>query len=463
MKVSITTINARFTHSSLALRYLRDSIETEWKGKPDRVVKLREYFISQKHLDILYDMVLAEPDVLLLSVYIWNSRSIKNLLPDIHALLPDCIIVLGGPEVSYYPQKWFDRFPFINAIVSGAGEEAVRHLASIDFNIRGTFQQTLTMPVPDFSHVPFPYRDEDYINLENRYLYYESSRGCPFSCSYCLSSREDNPLSLKNLTTTCTELAMLLMHKPRLIKFVDRSFNANPERARGIWNYLILHHGASGARFHFEIHPLLLGEEDFNLLAQAPDGLFQFEIGVQSIHQRTLDAIHRPSDWVRTRSNIERLTAGKNIHIHLDLIAGLPFESIKEIAASFDEIISLKSGHFQLGFLKGLPGTELLAEFSDAKLHHNDMVFMHEAPYEIIRSRWLTALELSKLKNIAVLVENITNTHRYDTLMQAGAIRQGGHFPAYSHLLMFCEETGFDINTRNEEKVRKMLESWLGR
>ena len=463
MKVTITTINARFTHSSLALRYLRDSIETAWQEKPGRVVELREYFISQKYLDILYDMVLAEPDVLLLSVYIWNSRFIENLLPDIHALLPDCILVLGGPEVSYYPQKWFDRFPFINAIVSGAGEEAVRHLASIDFNIQGTFQQTISMPVPDFSHVPFPYRDDDFINFENRYLYYESSRGCPFSCSYCLSSRDDNPLSLKDLKTSCDELDMLLKHKPMLIKFVDRSFNANPERARGIWNYLMLHHGASGTRFHFEIHPLLLSEEDFKLLAQAPDGLFQFEIGVQSIHQRTLDAIHRPSDWLKTRSNIERLTDEKNIHIHLDLIVGLPYEGIKEIAESFDEIISLKSGHFQLGFLKGLPGTELLAAYSNAKAHRSDMVFMHEAPYEIICSRWLTALELSKLKNISTLVENITNTHKYDTLMQAAAIAHGGHFPAYNHLLKFCEKTGFDIKTRNEEKVRKMLQSWLGR
>jgi radical SAM superfamily enzyme YgiQ (UPF0313 family) len=301
-----------------------------------------------------------------------------------------------------------------------------------------------------------PYRAEDFKALEHRYLYYESSRGCPFACSYCLSSRSDHGLRFKPAGMVKAELDAIVANRPMLVKFVDRTFNADRVRAREIWSHLIKSHGGSDTRFHFEVHPALLEAEDFGLLADAPDGLFQFELGVQTIHERTRAAIHRTGDWVREKQAIQRLLALGTVHSHLDMIVGLPFEGMADVGASFEELSGLGADHFQIGFLKGLPGTELRQRAGEY-----GMVFQAAPPYTVLHSSTLSATELTALARLGELYDNIGNTGKYQSEMAQAESIHGSRFVSYLALSAFCMEAGFDIRTRNEVKLRELLLAWL--
>jgi radical SAM superfamily enzyme YgiQ (UPF0313 family) len=424
-------------------------------ARPEAII-LREYHIGQNRLEIARDMALNSPDVLLLSVYIWNAELISAILPDLRAMLPRCRLIIGGPEAGYNAGVWLARHPELDLVVSGEGESAVAILAKSGFRTEAYPDRLMVAPPVDFPAVPMPYRTEDFQALEHRYLYYESSRGCPFSCSYCLSSRSDHGLRFKPASLVRAELDEIVATRPMLVKFVDRTFNADKSRAREIWSHLIKCHGRSGSRFHFEVHPALLGPEDFDLLSEAPAGLFQFELGVQTIHESTRKIIHRTGDWPREKEAIQRLIALGTVHSHLDMIVGLPGEGMAEVGASFEELSDLGADHFQIGFLKGLPGTELRQRAGEY-----GMAFQAAPPYTVLRSFTLSPLELSALARLEELYDNIGNTGKYKAEMARAESVHGGRFVSYLALAAFCRETGFDIRTRNEVKIRELLSAWL--
>mgnify|MGYP005846465451 CR=1 FL=1 len=344
----LTGRNARYTHSNPALYSLR----AHCRGGEARV-DILEMSVNASPEDIIASIVSSRAGIIGLSVYIWNARCLRALLPRIKAAAPGCLLVLGGPEVTHSPGDWLSMNE-VDIVVAGPGEEAFREILAGDVQAR---ERLIVGANPPFAELPFPYEDADFARFENRYLYYESSRGCPYRCSYCLSSREDARLDERALADVLRELDTLVARAPGTVKFVDRTFNARPERARRIWRHLI----ESGARqrFHFEVRPALLGEEDLDLLETAPAGLFQFEMGVQSTNDETLRAVGRASDWPAARKAVARLAENGAIRTHLDLIAGLPYDTLDTVARSFDLVYALRPSHIQLGFLKVLPGTEM--------------------------------------------------------------------------------------------------------
>lgn len=473
MRILLVAINARYTHSSLALRYLRNALLSEAKARAfDIDILIREFNTSQPRLEITRDIVGLAPDMLMGSCYIWNADYFDAILPDIRALLPLCRLVLGGPEAAYRADDWLSRHNEIDLVVRGSAEGAATLLSERDFNLSSFPDRKLYAPNLPFCDVPFPYNDDDFLQLEKHYLYYESSRGCPFHCSYCLSSREDQKLDEKDVDVVIAELERIAAHEPFLVKFVDRSFNAHPERARAIWRHLIRDHADGPTRYHFEVHPLFLADEDFLILANASDGLFQFELGVQTVHQATRKAIDRAGEWPREREAIRQLMAVDTVHVHLDLIAGLPGESLRDIAISFNELMELKPDQLQLGFLKGLPGTTL-REKADRACEGNMGVspvehsidcalFQTRPPYEILDTYSLPAADIGILKGVEELVDGLYNSGRFRTQMDTAALLHGGYFAAYLALREHCMLVGFDVRTRDKTKLEPLLSLWLG-
>lgn len=453
MRLLLCTLNARYTHLSPALRYLRNELRL---AAPAADIQLREYVITQSLVEIVRDICAVRPDVLLCSVYIWNSRHFRSILPDIRALLPNCRLIVGGPEVSWDPRPWLTAVPETDLVVCGPGESAVRELALAGFDLSAWPERVLVAAVPDFAAIPQPYDATDFPSFATRYVYYESTRGCPFDCTYCLSSNTAHSLQPKALVQVFAELKTILAARPALVKFVDRTFNAEPERARLIWAFLLDAYASHGTRFHFEVHPALLQDADFGLLEQLPFGLFQFEIGVQSVHQATRTEIRRGGNWPAEKAAIARLIDRGTVHVHADLIAGLPGEDLSAFAESFNELVGLGADHVQLGFLKVLPGT-----FMHERRSGYGLIAQKDAPYEILQNRWLANTDLIRLKQLEELLENIGNTHRYDQLLRRAYAEYGSPFAAFSALVAYCDRVGFDIRTRNREKVQPMLESWM--
>jgi len=459
VKLLLVGVNARWTHSNLALRCLRGAAEAGFSRSADPAshsVELREYEINQGRLSIVRDIAAAAPDAVAISVYIWNSSLVASILPDLRALLPRARLVVGGPEVSYRAEAWLERCPDTDLVVTGPGEGAVEDLAAAGFSRDpGTGRILAGRPV-DFPSSPFPYRDTDWPGLAGRYLYYESSRGCPFSCSYCLSSRSDQAQVFKDVATVMDELSAVVAGGPFLVKFVDRSFNADPARARELWRLIILRWADAGCRFHFEVHPGLLSGPDYAVLANAPAGLFQFELGVQTVHGATRSIIRRGGDWERERTAIRALAGLGTVHLHLDLIAGLPGEGMAELGASFDEAIALGADHLQLGFLKGLPGTELRERAAGF-----GAVFQADPPYEVLRTDALDSGELSLLSGIATLVDGLANRQEFRETLARAYATAGSPFAAFRSMAGYCGLAGFDARTRDRAKLAAMLEGFL--
>ncbi len=290
-------------------------------------------------------------------------------------------------------------------------------------------EKIISQPNPPFADLPLPYAHGDLDGLAGRYVYYESSRGCPFRCSYCLSSRADQKPEAKSAETVKEELRFILAHGPKLLKFVDRTFNLDRDRYRAIWDFLIDEYRGGPTTFHFEIHPSHLDEEDFALLSRCPGGLFQFEIGVQSTNPAARDAVRRGGAWERDRSAIGRLVSPGNIHVHLDLIAGLPYDDMDSVARSFNALYALGPHHLQLGFLKMLPGTEMRERADECGIS-----FSPYAPYQTSATRWITAEEMRLLERIAYLVDRLYNTGHVPVTLGALAARYGSPFDLYRDL-----------------------------
>lgn len=444
-------INARFTHTCLAIRCLRAAALSVNSADTFDIV---EFQINDPLQNIVYEIVSRKPDLILLSVYIWNTGIVGMVLPDLHALLPQASILLGGPEVYGQTWRWKRDFPFIAACVEGYGETAIKDLARRGWEhpekIISNFENA------DFLDAGSAYGLDEKEALENHYIYYESSRGCPYRCSYCLSSNSKQHFMEKPIERVQEEIAALMDVRPMLIKFVDRSFNANPSRARALWKHLAHTYRSEQTRFHFEIMPDRLSEEDINLLASLPQHLFQFEVGIQTIHSATRAIIHRIGTWENERVLLLALIQRTKIPVHADMIVGLPDESDSDIAETFEALMDLEPDHLQIGFLKVLNGTEMRERAEEFGI-----VAMTAAPYEIYKTAKLGFEEKKRWKNLCLLVESIANNGLCPDLMREARLRYGSWHKTYSALLEYCLYENFDIRTKNRERLVPLIEEWV--
>ena len=534
MKLLLTAINAKYIHSNLAVYSLRASAlaalgRAEARGReggllasavagapasdgalaPDGAsaadpasplpveIALAEFTINHRTEDILREIYLRKPDVLLFSCYIWNIVYVRELAENCRKIMPEVPIWLGGPEVSYDAEAFLRENPAVDGILCGEGEETFCRLTEYYGQLaeyggqygrdagrygrhdcqrsgqrsgqrpgqgqagaarlkeipglvyrepdrrreepgqpegKGSIQVNPPAPLPDLDALPFPY--SDLADFENRIIYYESSRGCPFSCSYCLSSIEKS-VRFRNPETVCRELQFFLDRRVPQVKFVDRTFNCRKSHAMAIWTY-ILEHDNGITNFHFEIEAELLCEEELELLSRMRPGLVQLEIGVQSANPKTLAAVRRSTDLDRLQETVLRIRRGRNIHQHLDLIAGLPFEDYESFGRSFDRVFAMEPEQLQLGFLKVLKGA---AMYGDAARY--GIVYKSQPPYEVLSTPWLSFSDLLRLKAIEEMVEIYYNSHQFGRTLERLV-------PAFPSPFAFFEELARYYEGRQE-------------
>jgi anaerobic magnesium-protoporphyrin IX monomethyl ester cyclase len=442
MQIKLIAINCRYTHSCPALFYVRNELR---RHLPGVACDIHQFALNDPYYRTLLRIAEEKPAAIFFSVYIWSSSYISKLVHDLGHLLPSVPIVLGGPQVSYGNAGVTD-FPDHCTIVRGEVEglpEQFYH--DLHHNrLQREYRASTGRP---FS---LPYQEHDFVDqLKNRQVYYESSRGCPFSCTYCLSSVESG-VRHKDLGHVRAELLELLSHRPGTVRFVDRTFNASPERAIELWRFLAAQDGAT--LFHFEIAPELFTDEMFAFLAGVEPGRFQFEIGLQSTNPQTLAAVRRPADIERVRTNLRRLMNTGNIHLHVDLILGLPFETKESFRRSFNEVFSLFPHYIQVGLLKVLPGTALAMAAEDFGL-----VACQQPPYEILATRWLPAEELADLYWLGECAEAFFNNRYFRTLFAYLRRTEPDPFGFFEELLAVCRRRGFFALATTQDLVCRLL------
>ena len=423
MKVLLAAINAKYIHSNLGIYSLKtygEKMLKEWGLAEQAEISLAEYTINHQMEQILQDIYKRKPDVIGFSCYIWNISYVKVILADIKKVLPDVKIWAGGPEVSYHGEAFLKEEPAVDLVMMGEGEITFAHflkalLEGEDLkqvpglmvrNADGTFTDTGFRQVMDMSQIPFPYAFMDMKELEHRIIYYESSRGCPFSCAYCLSSI-DKKLRFRSLDLVLPELEWFLQAKVPQVKFVDRTFNCKKSHAMAIWQY-IRDHDNGVTNFHFEIAADLLDKDELDLLSTMRPGLVQLEIGVQSTNEKTLEAIRRKTDIEEIREITETINSWHNIHQHLDLIAGLPWEDLESFKKSFNDVYEMEPEQLQLGFLKVLKGSYMEELIPDC-----DLLYSAAPPYEVLCTKWLSYGDVLGLKDIEEMTEVHYNSRQF--------------------------------------------------
>lgn len=421
MKIILTAINAKYIHSNLAIYSLK-----AYAKKYAEHIFLAEYTINQQLDEILMDIYKQKPDVLCFSCYIWNTSYVETLIREIHKILPSLPIWLGGPEVSYDAEEVLRRLPEVTGVVKGEGEETFLELASYYVEGKGEeylcgikgisyrkhdgeIEENQWREIMDLSKVPFVYEDMD--EFRNKIIYYETSRGCPFSCSYCLSS-VDKCLRFRDLKLVKKELQFFLYNEVPQVKFVDRTFNCKHDHALEIWRY-IAENDNGITNFHFEISADLLNEEELALLGTMREGLVQLEIGVQSTNPKTIGEIKRTMRFEKVSDAVKRVNAGRNIHQHLDLIAGLPYEDYESFGKSFNDVYALSPEQLQLGFLKVLKGS-----YMEEHTEEYGLVYKSLPPYEVLYTKWLSYEDVLKLKRIEEMVEVYYNSGQFSYTLE---------------------------------------------
>lgn len=423
MKVLLAAINAKYIHSNLGIYSLKtygEKMLKEWGLAEEAKVSLAEYTINHQMEQILQDIYKRKPDVIGFSCYIWNISYVKMILADIKKVLPDVKIWAGGPEVSYHAEAFLKEEPAVDIVMMGEGEITFAHFLKALLegeelkqvpglmlrNDDGTITDTGFRQVMDMSQIPFPYAFMDMKELEHRIIYYESSRGCPFSCAYCLSSI-DKKLRFRSLDLVLPELEWFLQAKVPQVKFVDRTFNCKKSHAMAIWQY-IRDHDNGITNFHFEIAADLLDKDELDLLSTMRPGLVQLEIGVQSTNEKTLETIRRKTDIEEIRQITETINSWHNIHQHLDLIVGLPWEDLKRFKQSFNDVYSMEPEQLQLGFLKILKGSYMEELIPDC-----DLLYSTAPPYEVLQTKWLSYGDVLELKDIEEMTEVHYNSRQF--------------------------------------------------
>lgn len=459
MKFLLVAVNAKYIHSNPAVYSLRGFLSKELQAH----VGIAEYTINHRPEDILGDLYRQKPDAIAFSCYIWNWEMIQNIIPELHKILPGVPIWLGGPEVSFDAPEILQRMPMVTGIMVGEGEETFSELLTYYVNrceksknpdgsnteegaIALTRISGLVLPegatkereLTNLSEIPFLY--EDMKPFENRIIYYESSRGCPYRCSYCLSSI-DKKLRLRDIEVVKKELQFFLDQRVPQVKFVDRTFNCDHRHALEIWSY-ILENDNHVTNFHFEISADILRQDEIELLAKMRPGLVQLEIGVQTANGETLKEIRRNMDLDRLEKNVAGVHEGKNIHLHLDLIAGLPFEDYESFRNSFNRVYRMKPEQLQLGFLKVLKGSYMHEKAGDYGL-----VYQSKPPYEVLYTKWLSYEEVLRLKRIEEMVEIYYNSNQFTCTLPVLEQIFESPFVMYEALADFYEKKGYFVNS----------------
>lgn len=445
MKIFLTAINAKYIHSNLAVYSLRAYA----KDYQDQIV-IGEYTINNRVDYILEQIYKAKPDVLCFSCYIWNMDYVEELITEYHKLCPEVPIWVGGPEVSYEVETFLAEHPQVTGVMIGEGERTFKQLCKYYVNRAGSLEEirgiafrdqdsgkTIFTPVQEpmnMSDIPFCY---DHIeNFENRIIYYESSRGCPFNCSYCLSSI-DKKLRFRDIELVKKELAFFIEKKVPQVKFVDRTFNCRHDHAMEIWRF-VKEHDNGITNFHFEISADLLNEEELALIHDMRPGLIQLEIGVQSTNETTIREIHRTMKLELLKDIVRKIQSGENIHEHLDLIAGLPYEDYATFAKSFDEIYALKPNQLQLGFLKVLKGSYMYEHAAEYEI-----VYHEKTPYEVMKTKWLSFDDVLKIKQVEEMLEVYYNSGQFEITMKVMEPLFESAFAMFQEFGAFYEEKGY--------------------
>lgn len=461
MKILLAACNAKYIHSNLAVYDLK-----AYSSDYDEHVILREYTINQPKDEILKDIYSSGADVVCFSCYIWNISFVRELIRDLVKILPKTAFWAGGPEVSYDAEKFLTEMPEMTGVMVGEGEKTFHDLLEFYIDGKDSLEEVSGIAyrtgdkiihngwreLMDLSAIPFVY--EHLEKFENRIIYYESSRGCPFSCSYCLSSI-DKKLRFRDLELVKKELQFFLDHRVPQVKFVDRTFNCKHEHAMTIWKY-ILEHDNGVTNFHFEISADLLREEEMELMSQMRPGLIQLEIGVQSTNPETIRAIHRHMDLKKLEHCVNRVHSFRNIHQHLDLIAGLPYEDYDTFHQSFNDVYQMKPDQLQLGFLKVLKGSLMQKE---AEVY--GIVYKEKEPYEVLSTNWLTYGEVLKLKMVESMVEVYYNSGQFWHTLEYLVPFEKDAFTFYEKLGSFYEKKGYSEISHSRMRRYEILLEYL--
>ena len=460
MKILLVACNAKYIHSNLAVY----DLQAYASDYADHIV-LREYTINQQKDDIMRDIYLEHPDVVCVSCYIWNLSFVKELMADLIKILPGADFWAGGPEVSYDAEKFLTENSEFKGVMVGEGEETFKELAGyyVEKNPQNLKDMTGICyrdgdqiihngwrQIMDLSSIPFIYKDLS--EFKNRIIYYESSRGCPFSCSYCLSSI-DKKLRFRDTETVKKELQFFIDNKVPQVKFVDRTFNCKHDHAMAIWKY-INEHDNGVTNFHFEISADLLREEELQEMSTMRPGLIQLEIGVQSTNPDTIKAIHRTMDFEKLKGIVDRIHSFGNIHQHLDLIAGLPYEDYDSFRNSFNDVYALKPQQLQLGFLKVLKGSHMME-----MCREYGIVYKTQEPYEVLSTKWLDYDHVLKLKTVENMVEVYYNSGQFQNTLEYLEKFFPDAFSIYERLGSFFMEKGYgDVSHTRMRRYEILLE-----
>ena len=461
MKILLAACNAKYIHSNLAVYDLK-----AYSSDYDEHVILREYTINQPKDEILKDIYSSGADVVCFSCYIWNVSFVRELIRDLVKILPKTAFWAGGPEVSYDAEKFLTEMPEMTGVMVGEGEKTFHDLLEFYIDGKDSLEEISGIAyrsgdkiihngwreLMDLSAIPFVY--EHLEKFENRIIYYESSRGCPFSCSYCLSSI-DKKLRFRDLELVKKELQFFLDHRVPQVKFVDRTFNCKHEHAMTIWKY-ILEHDNGVTNFHFEISADLLREEEMELMSQMRPGLIQLEIGVQSTNPETIRAIHRHMDLKKLEHCVNRVHSFRNIHQHLDLIAGLPYEDYDTFHQSFNDVYQMKPDQLQLGFLKVLKGSLMQKEAEGYGI-----VYKEKEPYEVLSTNWLTYGEVLKLKMVESMVEVYYNSDQFWHTLEYLVPLEKDAFTFYEKLGSYYEKKGYSEISHSRMRRYEILLEYL--
>ena len=485
MKFLLAALNAKYIHSNPALYSLR-AYAGEHNAELAQDVEIAEYTINQPLEEILADIYERKPDAAAFSCYIWNWKMISELIRELHQIMPELPIWLGGPEVSFDAEQLLEEYPFLTGIMVGEGEATFSELLGFyEKKNSGRYSQQFQMQIAAFwpgavnqagldsikgivfrdpvskkivrtepreltviDSQPFFYQNME--GFENRIVYYESSRGCPFRCSYCLSSI-DKKVRLRDMELVKKELQFFLDKKVPQVKFIDRTFNCNHRHAQEIWRY-IQEHDNGVTNFHFEISADMLKGEELAILGKMRPGLVQLEIGVQSTNPKTLKEVRRFVDLDKLRHAVVRIHAEHNIHVHLDLIAGLPYEDMDSFVRSFNDVYAMRPEQLQLGFLKVLKGSymeEMASEYG--------LVYRKCPPYEVLYTKWLSYDDVIRLKKVEEMVELYYNSGQFTHILPVLVSRFGSAFEMYDRLALFYQEKGYFVNSPARSRRYEVL------
>lgn len=460
MKVIFTAINSKYIHTALGLRYISEYCKSQGHD-----VILIEETINTQLLTILEKLMSEEADVFAFSVHIWNKPVVYKLISMLKKLRPQAVIIAGGPEVAFDAAKIFAEQPAIDYIVQGEGElvvaellEALQDNASVPQHVAYIENGNVNLNggvtvIEDLAALPFPYPDLPQVIAEHKIVYYECSRGCPFNCSYCLSGISRS-VRRRPFEMVLADLQRFIEAKTPLVKFVDRTYNLDEEYFLPIMEYLAA--ADTDTTFHFEIKADLITPKVLDFLKKVPQGRFQLEIGIQTTNPPTLKAINRRDNWEKLAYNVQEILQAGNMHIHLDLIAGLPYEGIKEYEKSFNDVYALQPQMLQLGFLKVLPGTQMSRETDSHKL-----IYMDEPPYEILATVYMPYKEMQMLKRLENVFEQVYNSGCFANTLRLLTAKEASAFDFYRRLTEWWVKNGHYPQVHNSRGTAKILYDYI--